>query len=158
MLTLAEMAQARRDLASAGKKVVLTNGCFDLLHVGHISYLEQAAGLGDVLIVALNSDGSVRRLKGEQRPLVPESERAQILAALECVDFVVVFEEDTPERVYATLRPDLLVKGGDWKPDQLPGREIITGYGGKVVILPYREGFSTTGLVDRILGAAPPRK
>jgi D-beta-D-heptose 7-phosphate kinase/D-beta-D-heptose 1-phosphate adenosyltransferase len=158
MLTLAEMAQARRDLASAGKKVVLTNGCFDLLHVGHISYLEQAAGLGDALIVALNSDSSVRRLKGEQRPLVPESERAQVLAALECVDFVVVFEEDTPERVYAALRPDVLVKGGDWKPDQLPGREIITGYGGKVVILPYREGFSTTGLVDRILGAAPPRK
>jgi len=150
VVALAELAARRAGFAAAGRKVVLTNGCFDLLHIGHIGYLEQAAGLGDLLIVALNSDESVRRLKGAQRPLVPEAERAQILAALGCVDFVTVFDQDTPERVYRLLRPDILVKGGDWKPDQLPGREIIQEYGGAIVILPYREGISTTALVARI--------
>jgi D-beta-D-heptose 7-phosphate kinase/D-beta-D-heptose 1-phosphate adenosyltransferase len=148
---LDELAAERERLRAAGRSVVLTNGCFDLLHVGHLTSLQQARGLGDVLIVALNSDASVRRLKGPRRPLVAEAERAELLAALECVDYVVVFDQDTPDQVYTALRPDILAKGGDWSSDQLPGHELIEGYGGRVVILPYRSGFSTTGLLERIL-------
>ena len=133
------------DLAQIWHK---TNGCFDILHVGHVSYLEKAAKLGKHLIVGLNSDASVQRLKGETRPLVHELDRARILASLACVDAVVIFHEDTPAKLIKTIRPDILVKGGDYRPDQVAGRE----YAGKVEIIEFEEGYSTTGLVERIAG------
>jgi D-beta-D-heptose 7-phosphate kinase/D-beta-D-heptose 1-phosphate adenosyltransferase len=130
-----------------GEKIVFTNGCFDILHVGHVSYLEKAAKLGKHLIVGLNSDESVKRLKGETRPLVHELDRARILASLACVDAVVIFHEDTPAKLIKTIRPDILVKGGDYRPDEVAGRE----YAGKVEIIEFEEGYSTTGLVERIV-------
>ena len=140
------------DLASiwhkSGEKIVFTNGCFDILHVGHVSYLEKAAKLGRHLILGLNSDDSVRRLKGEIRPLVRELDRARILASLSCVDAVVIFHEDTPTKLIQLIRPDILVKGGDYRPDQVAGRE----YAGKVEIIKFEEGYSTTGLVEKIAG------
>lgn len=140
------------DLASiwrkGGEKIVFTNGCFDILHVGHVSYLEKAAKLGKHLIVGLNSDDSVRRLKGETRPLVHELDRARILASLSCVDAVVIFHEDTPTKLIKMIRPDILVKGGDYRPDQVAGRE----YAGKVEIIKFEEGYSTTGLIEKIAG------
>jgi len=133
-----------------GKRVVFTNGCFDLLHPGHILSLETARGLGDVLIVGMNSDESVRRLKGEGRPVIPEQERAEILASLECVDAVVIFDESTPQRVVAALLPDVLVKGGDWPGNQIVGREEVEAAGGKVVLVDVLEGYSTTEILRRI--------
>ncbi|NLC70889.1 MAG: D-glycero-beta-D-manno-heptose-7-phosphate kinase [Desulfuromonadaceae bacterium] len=134
-----------------GKSVVFTNGCFDLLHVGHVKYLQQARQLGDLLILGLNSDASVHRLKGEKRPLIGEEERAQILAALSCVDYVTIFDEDTPLDLIAALRPDILVKGGDYTPEGVVGREQVEGYGGRVEIIRFVEGRSTTQLINRIL-------
>jgi D-glycero-beta-D-manno-heptose 1-phosphate adenylyltransferase len=133
-----------------GRRVVFTNGCFDLLHPGHIRCLEQARELGDVLIVGLNSDASVRQLKGEGRPLLPELERAEILAALESVDAVVIFGDLTPERVIARLLPDILVKGGDWADDRIVGREEVEAAGGRVVSAPVIPGYSTTEIVRKI--------
>ncbi len=140
----------RKRLRDCGCKVVFTNGCFDLLHVGHIELLEQAKALGDVLIVAINSDSSTRALKGPARPMVNEAERAEVLAALEMVDYVTVFDEPTPQRLIAQLLPDVLVKGGDWGPDQIVGREEVESSGGLVVRLPYVEGYSTSDLIRRI--------
>jgi D-glycero-beta-D-manno-heptose 1-phosphate adenylyltransferase len=133
-----------------GRRVVFTNGCFDLLHPGHIQCLEQARELGDVLIVGLNSDASVRQLKGEGRPLLPERERAEILAALESVDAVVIFDDLTPQRVIARLLPDILVKGGDWAGDRIVGREEVEAAGGRVVSAPVVPGYSTTEIVKKI--------
>jgi len=135
-----------------GKRVVFTNGCFDLLHPGHIRSLETARGLGDVLIVGMNSDESVRRLKGEGRPVIPEQERAEILASLECVDAVVIFDESTPQRVVAALLPDVLVKGGDWPGNQIVGREEVEAAGGKVVLVEVVPGYSTTEILKKIKG------
>lgn len=135
-----------------GKRVVFTNGCFDLLHPGHIRSLETARGLGDVLIVGVNSDESVRRLKGEGRPVIPEQERAEILASLECVDAVVIFDESTPQRVVAALLPDVLVKGGDWPGNQIVGREEVEAAGGKVVLVEVVPGYSTTEILKKIKG------
>ena len=135
-----------------GKRVVFTNGCFDLLHPGHIRSLETARGLGDVLIVGVNSDESVRRLKGEGRPVIPEQERAEILASLECVDAVVIFDESTPQRVVAALLPDVLVKGGDWPGNQIVGREEVEAAGGKVVLVVVVPGYSTTEILKKIKG------
>jgi rfaE bifunctional protein nucleotidyltransferase chain/domain len=135
-----------------GKKVVFTNGCFDLLHPGHIRSLETARALGDVLIVGVNSDESVRSLKGEGRPVIPEQERAEILASLECVDAVVVFEELTPQRVVGELLPDVLVKGGDWPGNQIVGREEVEAAGGKVVLVEVVPGYSTTEILRKIRG------
>jgi rfaE bifunctional protein nucleotidyltransferase chain/domain len=141
-----------------GRRVVFTNGCFDLLHPGHIGSLEQARGLGDVLIVGLNSDASVRQLKGAGRPVLPEGERAEILAALECVDGVVIFDELTPREVIARLLPDVLVKGGDWPGDQIVGREEVEAAGGRVVSIPVVPGYSTTAILRKIReGACTPR-
>jgi rfaE bifunctional protein nucleotidyltransferase chain/domain len=134
----------------SGRRVVFTNGCFDLLHPGHIRCLEQARGLGDLLIVGLNSDASVRQLKGEGRPLLPELERAEILAAMECVDAVVIFDELTPREVIARLLPDVLVKGGDWVGDQIVGREEVEAAGGRVVSAPVVPGYSTSEIVRKI--------
>jgi D-beta-D-heptose 7-phosphate kinase/D-beta-D-heptose 1-phosphate adenosyltransferase len=133
-----------------GKRVVFTNGCFDLLHSGHVRYLTEARGLGDALIVGLNSDRSVRALKGEGRPILNESERTEVLAALEAVDFVVVFDEDTPQELIARLLPDVLVKGGDWPLDQIVGREDVEATGGRVVSLGYLKGSSTSDIIARI--------
>jgi len=141
-----------------GRRVVFTNGCFDLLHPGHIQTLEQARELGDVLIVGLNSDSSVRRLKGPGRPVLPEGERAEILASLSCVDAVVVFDELTPREVIARLLPDILVKGGDWPGDQIVGREEVEAAGGRVVAVPVVPGYSTTDILRKIReSAAAPR-
>jgi D-beta-D-heptose 7-phosphate kinase/D-beta-D-heptose 1-phosphate adenosyltransferase len=133
-----------------GRRVVFTNGCFDLLHSGHLSLLRQAAELGDALVLAVNSDGSVRRLKGEGRPLVPETERAALLAALDCVDAVTIFDEDTPEEVIREVRPDVLVKGQDYRLDQVVGRDLVEAAGGRVELVPLLPDRSTSGLIDRI--------
>lgn len=134
-----------------GKQVVFTNGCFDLLHVGHIQYLQQARSLGDLLVVGLNDDASVKRVKGEGRPLIGERQRAEILVALTCVDYVVFFPEDTPDELIQALRPDILVKGGDYSPDQIVGRSFVESYGGRVEVLPFVGGVSTTQIVSTIL-------
>ena len=133
-----------------GRKIVFTNGCFDLLHPGHIRSLEQARALGDALIVGLNSDASVRELKGAGRPVLPENERAEILAALECVDAVVIFHEPTPREIISRLLPDVLVKGGDWPGNQIIGREEVEAAGGRVVSVPVVPGYSTSAILDRI--------
>jgi len=138
-----------------GRRIVFTNGCFDLLHPGHIGSLEQARALGDVLIVGLNSDASVRHLKGAGRPVLPERERAEILAALECVDAVVIFDAPTPREVIARLLPDVLVKGGDWPGDQIVGREEVEAAGGRVVSIPVVPGYSTTEILRKIREGAP---
>jgi D-beta-D-heptose 7-phosphate kinase/D-beta-D-heptose 1-phosphate adenosyltransferase len=134
----------------AGKKIVFTNGCFDLLHPGHIRYLETARQLGDMLVVAVNDDGSARRVKGEDRPFLNEKERAEIIGALSCVDFVTTFGEDTPQTIIEELMPDVLVKGGDWSKNQIVGRETVEEHGGLVVATSFEEGFSTTDIVRRI--------
>ena len=140
-----------RDLQERGKKVVFTNGCFDLLHAGHVHYLEEARSLGDGLIVGVNTDASVARLgKGLGRPLNPEADRARVLAALACVDRVALFGEDTPLALITHLSPDVLVKGGDYRLDQIVGREVVLARGGRVVALPFVPGYSTTGLIDRL--------
>ncbi len=141
-----------------GRRVVFTNGCFDLLHPGHIRSLEQARALGDVLIVGLNSDSSVRQLKGEGRPVIPERERAEILAALESVDAVVIFDDLNPREVIARLLPDVLVKGGDWPGDQIVGREEVEAAGGRVVSAPVVPGYSTSEILKKIRGGAPPSR
>jgi rfaE bifunctional protein nucleotidyltransferase chain/domain len=138
-----------------GRCVVFSNGCFDLLHPGHIRGLEQAREMGDALIVGLNSDASVRQLKGEGRPIVPERERAEILTALACVDAVVIFDDLTPRDVIARLLPDILVKGGDWPGDQIVGREEVEAAGGRVVAVPVVPGYSTTEILRKIRESSP---
>jgi D-beta-D-heptose 7-phosphate kinase/D-beta-D-heptose 1-phosphate adenosyltransferase len=138
---------------SRGKQVVFTNGCFDLLHVGHVKYLQKARGLGDLLVVGLNSDASVRRLKGERRPLIEESERAHILAALDCIDFVVLFDEDTPLKVIGALSPSVLVKGGDYNIDEVVGRELVEAGGGRVELVQFVDGRSTSRIIEKILAS-----
>ena len=152
------LAPILRAAQARGRKVVFTNGCFDLLHRGHVRYLAQARALGDLLVVGLNSDASVQALKGPARPIVPAGERAEVLAALEAVDYVTVFEEPTPERLIAALQPDILVKGGDWTPDTIVGRETVERRGGQVRALPYVDGASTSGLIERILARFGPRR
>lgn len=141
--TVAKIIEVKRQ----GKVVVFTNGCFDLLHPGHTRYLAEAKKLGDVLLVAVNSDRSVRELKGPGRPVFPENERAEILAALACVDYVMIFDELTPRKLIARLLPQVLAKGGNWPADQIVGREEVEAAGGRVVLIPVVEGFSTSSLV-----------
>jgi D-beta-D-heptose 7-phosphate kinase/D-beta-D-heptose 1-phosphate adenosyltransferase len=152
--SLAALVRAVRRAQRTGARVVFTNGCFDLLHVGHVRYLEQARSLGDVLVVALNSDASMRRLKGPTRPVVPQAQRAEVLAALGAVDHVVVFHEADPARVIRAVRPDLLVKGGDWSEDRIIGADFVRSIGGDVRSLPYVKGSSTSALIKRIATAA----
>ena len=132
------------------KKIVFTNGCFDLLHAGHCHYLQKAKELGDILIVGLNSDSSVKRIKGPPRPIIPEDQRAFILSSLKAVDYVVIFEEDTPIRLIKAIKPDVLVKGGDWKPENIPGRDLVESYGGKVITIPFEHQISTSKIIERI--------
>jgi rfaE bifunctional protein nucleotidyltransferase chain/domain len=147
---LHEVAAQVRKLQAAGKTVVFTNGCFDLLHSGHTELLRKARDLGDALVVAINSDSSVARIKGRGRPIIPHHERAELLDGMEMVDFVCWFEDDTPLEAILTIRPDILVKGADWT-DNIVGQREVEGWGGKVFGLPLVEGQSTTGIVDRVL-------
>jgi rfaE bifunctional protein nucleotidyltransferase chain/domain len=147
------LVKERQRLGTEGRRVVFTNGCFDLLHPGHIRYLGQARLLGDVLIVALNSDASVHKLKGESRPILKERERAEVMAALACVDYVTIFSEETPRELIAQLLPDVLVKGGDWSLDTIVGREEVEAAGGSVQSLSFIEGVSTTEIIERILSS-----
>ena len=140
----------REDLRARGLRLVFTNGCFDLLHVGHVRYLRQARALGDALLVAVNSDRSVRALKGAGRPLLSEGERAELLAALASVDFVTVFDDESPRALIADLLPDVLVKGGDYALGEIHGREEVEAAGGRVVSLPFVEGASTTSIIERL--------
>jgi rfaE bifunctional protein nucleotidyltransferase chain/domain len=150
ILDLDGLIRERALLRESGKILVFTNGCFDLLHPGHVRYLKQARGLGDALVVALNSDRSVRILKGQGRPILNEKERAEVIAALESVDYVTVFDEETPHSLIAQLLPDVLVKGGDWQLNDIVGREEVEAAGGKVLSLPFLEGSSSTEIIERI--------
>ena len=150
VLTLEELILQFGPGKRNGRRVVFTNGCFDLLHPGHIKILEAARSLGDALVVGINSDDSVRTLKGAGRPVIPEQERAEILAGFECVDGVVVFDELTPQKTVAALLPDILVKGGDWPGNQIVGREEVEAAGGKVVLIDVVEGHSTTEILRKI--------
>jgi rfaE bifunctional protein nucleotidyltransferase chain/domain len=133
-----------------GKVVVFTNGCFDLLHRGHVHLLREAKALGDLLIVAINSDTSVKAIKGPARPILPETDRLELIAAMEMVDYVVLFEEPDPYNTIAALRPKMLVKGGDWNSEEIIGADIVRGDGGEVVVLPYLKGFSTTEIIEKV--------
>jgi D-glycero-beta-D-manno-heptose 1-phosphate adenylyltransferase len=142
-----------QSVRGGGGRVVFTNGVFDLLHPGHLRYLRQARSLGDALIVGVNTDRSVRAIKGDARPVTPEHERAEILAALDCVDCVVLFEEHTPYELIRRLQPDVLVKGADWSEKDMIGRDIVEGRGGRVVRVPFETGYSTTSIIERIAKA-----
>ena len=150
ILNREELLRARARLRAEGRRLVFTNGCFDILHVGHVRYLSEARRLGDALLVAINSDASVRALKGAGRPILSEAERAEILAALSSVDFVTVFEEESPRALISEVLPDVLVKGGDYRLDEIHGREEVERAGGRVLSLPFVEGASTTGIIERI--------
>jgi D-beta-D-heptose 7-phosphate kinase/D-beta-D-heptose 1-phosphate adenosyltransferase len=150
ILSTDEMLKERERLRVAGARLVFTNGVFDLLHVGHVRYLAQARALGDALVVAINSDRSVRELKGPERPVFEEAERAEILAALRNVDYVVIFDDISPRSLIGQLLPDVLVKGGDYQVDEIHGREEVEAAGGRVIALPFVPGASTTSLVERM--------
>ncbi|HWX41279.1 MAG TPA: D-glycero-beta-D-manno-heptose 1-phosphate adenylyltransferase [Blastocatellia bacterium] len=147
------IAEERERMRREGKLVVFTNGCFDLLHPGHINYLAAARALGDALIVGINSDRSVREIKGRGRPILDERERAEVLSGLESVDYVTVFDEDNPRELIRLLQPDVLVKGGDWPISEIIGREEVEAAGGRVFSLPYVEGSSTTEIIQRIVSS-----
>lgn len=149
-ITLTTLLPIIRTLKQQGKKIVFTNGCFDLIHWGHVAYLNKAKSFGDVLIVGLNSDASVRRLKGPLRPLFPEKERAEVLSAFSAVDYVVLFSEETPLRCILTVKPDVLVKGGDYTVETIVGHEDVLARGGKVIPVPFIKGRSTTKIIKTI--------
>ncbi|MFH0971165.1 MAG: D-glycero-beta-D-manno-heptose 1-phosphate adenylyltransferase [Candidatus Micrarchaeota archaeon] len=146
-----KMGEISKMLKGRGKLIITTNGVFDLLHLGHITYLEHAKSLGDVLIVGLNSDTSVKALKTEKRPIVPEMERAEVLSALEAVDYVCIFYERTPLKFLEAVKPHLHIKGGDYDPDTLPEKQVVEKFGGKIKIVPFVKGYSTTAIIEKIL-------
>jgi rfaE bifunctional protein nucleotidyltransferase chain/domain len=150
VLTWPEADAFVKSARAAGRRIVFTNGVFDLLHPGHMRYLRHARRLGDLLIVGLNADASVRRNKGPDRPITPEHERAEVLAALDCVDAVVIFSQDTPAEIVRLIQPDILVKGADWPADQIVGRDTVEARGGRVVLVPTEAGHSTSAIVNRI--------
>jgi len=152
VLDAAGLEQFVRDTRAAGRRIVFTNGVFDLLHPGHVRYLQAARSHGDLLVVGLNSDASVRRNKGAGRPLNPELERAEVLASLSCVDAVSIFDEDTPAAIIGRVQPDVLVKGADWPADQIVGRDTVEARGGVVVREPIEQGYSTTAIVEKVRG------
>jgi rfaE bifunctional protein nucleotidyltransferase chain/domain len=149
--TAQELRPLLEILRATGKKIVFTNGCFDLIHTGHTRYLTKAKSYGDILIVAVNSDASVRAIKGSKRPINGETDRLEVLAALESVDFVVLFHEPDPHRIISDLQPDVLVKGGDWPIEKIVGRDIVEARGGRVISTGYIEGASTTGIIEKIV-------
>lgn len=147
-----------QDLKARGKRIVFTNGCFDLLHVGHIRYLEKAKSLGDILVVGINSDRSVRSIKGPLRPILPQEERAEVLSGLWCVDYITLFDEPTPLELITSLRPHILVKGGDWTKETTVGKEVVEASGGEVILLPFVEGSSSTNIIETIIKRYEKRK
>ena len=148
--SLNSLSKIRESLRRRRKKVVFTNGCFDILHVGHVSYLRKAKACGDVLIVGLNRDSSVRRIKGSKRPIVGERDRARVLSELECIDYIVFFAEDTPRKVIEVLRPDVLIKGSDWSMNKIVGKDVLDKYGGTVKRIRLVKGKSTTSIIKKI--------
>ena len=153
MKTRGEASAFAEEARHDGRRVVFTNGVFDILHPGHVRYLQQARALGDLLIIGLNSDASVRRNKGPERPINPEAERAEVLEALECVDAVVVFDEETPADIIEAVQPDVLVKGADWAHDAIVGRDTVEARGGRVVRIPVETGYSTTDIIRKVKSA-----
>jgi rfaE bifunctional protein nucleotidyltransferase chain/domain len=149
--TIDELVPLLAILRATGKKIVFTNGCFDLIHTGHTRYLAIARSFGDLLVVAVNSNSSVSSIKGEKRPINSQQDRSETLAALESVDFVTIFDEPNPYKVISALQPDVLVKGGDWPIEKIIGRDVVEARGGKVVNVPFVEGQSTTGIIERIV-------
>ncbi|MCP2519909.1 D-glycero-beta-D-manno-heptose 1-phosphate adenylyltransferase [Candidatus Aminicenantes bacterium AC-335-A11] len=147
---LDELINLRKRWKQEGKKVVFTNGCFDILHLGHIKLFKFAKGLGDILIVGVNSDSSIKKIKGSKRPIFPLNERLEVLEAIEYIDYLTVFEEETPLKLITSLLPDILVKGGDWKPEQVVGGKEVEEAGGKVVIFPYVRGHSSSNIIEKI--------
>lgn len=145
-----ELLDKIKDLKNQNKIIITTNGCFDILHVGHVRYLNQAKALGDILVMCLNTDKSVKKLKGDSRPINNENDRAEVLAGLSSVDYVVLFDEDTPSDLLAKIKPDIHVKGGDYNVENLPEAKIIQQSGGKIIFLPFVEGKSTTGIINKI--------
>jgi D-beta-D-heptose 7-phosphate kinase/D-beta-D-heptose 1-phosphate adenosyltransferase len=150
VLDAAALEKFVREQRASGKRIVFTNGVFDILHPGHVRYLRAARNHGDLLIVGLNADASVRRNKGPARPINPQDERAEVLAALECVDAVSIFDEDTPAEIIRRVQPDVLVKGADWPADQIVGRDTVEAFGGRVVLEPVEQGYSTSGIIERV--------
>ena len=146
----AALVRAISKLRAGKKRIVFTNGCFDILHVGHVAYLKRARGLGDVLVVGLNSDSSVRAIKGKLRPINNEAARAIVLSALYFVDFVTIFAGTTPEKLIRIVKPDILVKGADWKPEDIVGADFVRSYGGKVARIPFVKGYSTTSVIGKL--------
>ncbi len=151
IVTLEDLVNRLGKVRKSGRKIVFTNGCFDIMHVGHVRYLAEARSQGDMLIVGLNSDGSMRAIKGEKRPIVRQDHRAEVLASLACVDYVVLFEEPDPLRLIQTLKPDVLVKGEDWAADAIIGADDVKSRGGKIVRVSFIEETSTTGIIQTIL-------
>lgn len=149
--SLKTIKKIRARLRRQGKKVVFTNGCFDLIHGGHIELFRKAKSLGDVLIVALNTDASVRKIKGPSRPVFPLEERFEVLGAIEYIDFLTSFAEETPQKIIAALLPDILVKGGDWPPGQVVGREEVEAAGGRVVLVRYLKGHSSSSIIKKLI-------
>ncbi len=158
VLTKEDLSREVAKLQKQGEKVVFTNGVFDIIHRGHVEYLNRARELGDCLIVAVNSDASVKRIKGEKRPIVPEADRAFVVSNLKCVDYVCVFGEDTPYEVIKLLHPDVLVKGADWKVEDVVGKDIVEGRGGKVATIEFVMGRSTTNIINKILSESSLRE
>ena len=151
IVSLPELVPIVAGLKQAGRRIVFTNGCFDILHVGHVRYLKSAKALGGALIVGLNSDKSVKRIKGDKRPIVPERERAELLSSIRFVDYVVMFDEPDPYNTIAAIKPDILVKGGDWSLENIVGRDIVESYGGEVHTLPFIEGASSSRMIEDIV-------
>lgn len=145
-----EITEILENLKVGGKKIVFTNGCFDIIHAGHVHYLRRAKSLGDVLIIGLNSDESVKRLKGNTRPINDQQARATVLSAFSCVDYIVIFEEDTPYNLISHIKPDILVKGGDWSEEEIVGADIVRAYGGKIKSLDFIPGRSTSDIINKI--------
>lgn len=151
--TLNALKRVIAGLKKKGRKIVFTNGCFDILHYGHAKYLQDAKNKGDILVVALNTDASIRRIKGGFRPIVGESDRLNLLAALESIDYLILFNEETPLKVIKVIKPDILVKGADWKKQSIVGSGLVRAYGGKVLTIPLVKGLSTTNLIKKIAKA-----
>ena len=151
IISLPELVPRVAGLKQAGRRIVFTNGCFDILHVGHVRYLKSAKALGGALIVGLNSDKSVKRIKGDKRPIVPERERAEVLSSIRFVDYVVLFDEPDPYNTIAAVKPDILVKGGDWSLENIVGRDIVESYGGEVHTIPFIEGASSSRMIEDIV-------
>ena len=151
LIALEEFVPVITRLKQDGKRIVFTNGCFDIIHVGHIRYLKSAKELGDILVIGLNSDESVRKIKGDNRPIVSHGERAEVLSSIRSVDYVVIFNEPDPYNTIAAIKPDILIKGGDWAIDNIVGRDIVESYGGEVRTIPFVEGFSSSRIIGDVL-------